>query len=239
MSMLGRLRNFGCREEGGAAVEFVAAMIFFVAIVFFSFEIAVAVFWNATAEKAAQIGARLAIVSDPAVTSQGCPGTPNPATNGDWPGSDGDPVPAGNLPLRNCRNGAANAIYGTSCSVANTCHSWGPVVCVGDGMVGSCDDDGFAAIAERVRSIFNLATDQRITIRYEDTGLGFAGGPAIPLVTVEIANVPYDLVMTTVMDNFWRVLCWGDPACLGTPRAFTLMPTVSATLTGEDLSVDS
>lgn len=227
MSTLRGLRRFGSREDGLAAVEFVAAMIFFVVIVFFSFEVAVAMFWNATAEKAAQIGVRLAIVSDPAVVSQGCPGTPNPDTNGDWAGNDGDAAPAGVLPLRNCRNGAAGAIYGTSCTVANTCHSWGPIVCVG-GVGGSCDADGFAPIAERVRSIFNLATDARITIRYEDTGLGFAGGPVIPLVTVEIANVPYDLLFASLLGRM-----------SGTGTAVINMPTVSATLTGEDLSIDS
>lgn len=227
MSMLRRLRKFGAREDGLAAVEFVAAMIFFVVIVFFSFEVAVAVFWNATAEKAAQIGARLAIVSDPAVASQGCPGTPNPDTNGDWAGNDGDPVPAGVLPLRNCRNGAAGAIYGTSCTIANTCHTWAPVECVG-GMGGSCDEMGFTAVAERMRSIFNLATNDRITIRYEDTGLGFAGGPVIPLVTVEIANVPYDLLFASLLGRM-----------SGTGTAAINMPTVSATLTGEDLSINS
>ena len=225
--MLRRLRKLGCREEGGASVEFVAVMLFFVVIVFFSFEVAVAVFWNATAEKAAQIGARLAIVSDPAVASQGCPGTPQPGTNGDWPGTDGDPVPAGMLPLRNCRNGPASAIYGMPCSTAGTCHSWGPVECVG-GSGGSCDAAGFAAIAQRVRSIFNLATDERITIRYEDTGLGFAGGPVIPLVTIEISNVPYDLLFASLLGRM-----------TGTGTALVNMPTVSATLTGEDLSVDS
>lgn len=227
MSMLRRLTKFSSCEDGGAAVEFVAAMLFFVVIVFFSFEVAVAVFWNATAEKAAQIGARLAIVSDPAVAAQGCPGTPNPDTNGDWAGQDGQPVPAGVLPLKNCRNGASGAIYGTSCTIANTCHSWAPVECVG-GVGESCDAEGFAAVAERVRSIFNLATYERITIRYEDTGLGFAGGPVIPLVTVEITDVPYDLLFVSLLGRM-----------TGTGAALVNMPTVSATLTGEDLSIDS
>lgn len=227
MNVLRQIRKFGSRAEGGASVEFVAVMLFFVVLVFFSFEVAVAVFWNSTAEKAAQIGVRLAIVSEPAVASQGCPGTPQPGTNGDWPGSDGDPAPAGTLPLRNCRNGAAGAIYGTSCTVANTCHTWGPIECVG-GSGGSCDAAGFAAIAQRVQSIFNLATDERITVRYEDTGLGFAGGPVVPLVTVEIADVPYDLLFASLLGRM-----------TGTGTALINMPTVSATLTGEDLSIDS
>ena len=38
--MLRRLIKFSSCEDGGAAVEFVAAMLFFVVIVFFSFEVA-------------------------------------------------------------------------------------------------------------------------------------------------------------------------------------------------------
>ena len=73
MNMLHQIRQISVREEGAAAIEFVAAMVFFTVLSFFSFEVGVAVFWNATAEKAAQIGARLAIVGDPAVLAQGLP----------------------------------------------------------------------------------------------------------------------------------------------------------------------
>ena len=211
--MLKQVSRFVTREDGGPTVEFVAAMSFFTVIVFFCLEIGIAVFWNATAEKAAQIGARLAIVGNPAVTSAACP------TGSD----DGDPVAAGVLPLRNCRMPAA--IYGRSCTIAGTCHSWGPIVCQG-GTSANCDAAGFATIAQRVQSIFNLATDDTITIRYEDSGLGYAGGPVIPMVTVEITGVPYDLLFTTLLGRI-----------TGTDSAGVMMPTVSATLTGEDLSV--
>ena len=220
--MSGQLRKFLSREEGGVAVEFVAVMLFFMILVFFSFEIAVALFWNATAEKAAQIGVRLEIVSDPSVNASLCP------TDND----DGDPVPAGTLPLQNCRNGGTGAIYGTSCNIAGTCHTWGPIECVG-GTSASCNALGFARTAQRVRSIFNLATDDRITIRYVDSGLGYAGGPVIPLVTVEISNVPFDLFFPYLLQ---RIM---DPRGTGTVPAPFLMPTISATLTGEDLSIDS
>jgi len=215
--MFRRLPKLVRHDDGGATVEFVAAMLFFVVIFFFVMEIGVAVFWNATAEKAAQIGVRLAIVGDPTVTASACPSDNN----------DGDPVPAGTLPLQNCRNGGTGAIYGRPCSTAGTCHTWGPVTCVG-GTGANCDAAGFATIAQRVRSIFNLATDDRITIRYEDTSLGYAGGPVIPLVTVEISNVPYDLLFASLLGRM-----------SGTGTALIQMPTVSATLTGEDLSVDS
>lgn len=218
MTMPRRFPKFIRDDQGGAAVEFVAAMLFFIVIAFFIMEVGIAVFWISTAEKAAQIGVRLAIVSDPAVISAACPGDRD----------DGDPVPGGTLPLQNCRR--PSAIYGTSCSVALTCHAWGPIECVGS-TGANCDAVGFATIATRIRAIFNLATDEKITVRYEDSGLGYAGGPVIPLVTVEISDVEYDLLFASVLDRM-RELARRD----GTTSAFTTMPTISVTLTGEDLS---
>lgn len=218
MTMPRRLPKFIRDNQGGAAVEFVATMLFFIVIAFFVLEVGVAVFWISTAEKAAQIGVRLAIVRDPAVISAACP------TGMD----DGDPVLVGTLPLKNCR--MPSAIYGTSCSEVGTCWDWDPIACVG-GTGANCDAAGFATIATRVRAIFNLATDEKITVRYEDSGLGYAGGPVIPLVTVEISGVEYDLLFAGVLDRM-RELAQRD----GTTSAFTTMPTISVTLTGEDLS---
>ncbi len=55
-------------QRGGVAVEFVALLPAFLFLTFFVFDIAIAVLWVGTVEKAAQLGARLAIVSDYAVT---------------------------------------------------------------------------------------------------------------------------------------------------------------------------
>ena len=211
-----RFSKFIGDDQGAAAVEFVAAMLFFIVIAFFIMEVGIIVFWISTAEKAAQIGVRLAIVSDPAVMSAACPG-------------DGAPALTGMLMLQNCRQ--PSAIYGISCS-EGACQPWplDPIVCEG-GTSANCDAVGFAPIATRVRAIFNLATDEKITVLYEDSGLGYAGGPVIPLVTVQIADVEYDLLFASILDRM-RELARRD----GTTSAFTTMPTISVTLTGEDLS---
>src|SRR5262249_38602559 len=68
--MLGSIiRSFAREQRAAVTVEFVVVMTFFITITFFVLEVAIAQFWWQTAEKAAQIGARLAIVSDPAVTA--------------------------------------------------------------------------------------------------------------------------------------------------------------------------
>lgn len=214
--MIWRTERFFCTEGGGASVEFVAVMPFFMLITFFVIEIAIAVFLIETAEKAGQIGARMAIVGTPAVTTANCP------VSG---------APSNGLPLRNCR-ASSTVVYGTSCSVASTCATWGPVECVG-GTSGDCSSDGFQAIANRIRSIFGRAADENITVRYEDSQLGYAGGPIIPLVTVEISNVDYDLFFPFL---FERMRALANPGTDPAPSVFTTMPTIATTLTGEDLS---
>src|SRR4249920_3772240 len=60
-----RRPKFIREDAGGATVEFVAIMGPMMLIVFFIFEVMVEMVWIGTAEKAAQAGARLAVVSNP------------------------------------------------------------------------------------------------------------------------------------------------------------------------------
>ena len=66
-------------EDAGATVEFVAVMGPMMLIVFFIFEVMVEMVWIGTGEKAAQAGARLAVVSNVAALNSLSPGTSDPA----------------------------------------------------------------------------------------------------------------------------------------------------------------
>src|SRR5262245_45196405 len=72
MAMLS-IRRFAWDRRGSITVEFVALMPAFLFLTLFIIEIGVAIFWAGTAEKAAQLGARLAIVSNRAVTVANLP----------------------------------------------------------------------------------------------------------------------------------------------------------------------
>jgi hypothetical protein len=76
-----------------------------------------------------------------------------------------------------------------------------------------------------MRAISSLIQSQYVTITYSDVGLGFAGGPIVPSVTVTLTGVPYGAVVTTILGNFFS----------GASPLVTLQ-TISVTLTGEDLS---
>jgi hypothetical protein len=201
-----RCRKFMTDHSGGVAVEFVALLPAFVFLTFFIFEIFVAVFLVGTVEKAAQLGARLAIVSNTAVTG---------------------------LPTDYALRSTAYA-YGQPCS-AGACGTGGTGfttrTCAG-GSGGACDGPNFTVIVNRMRGIASIIQPQNVTIEYAYVGLGFAGGPIVPRVTVTVQNVPYGLFVTTILDGFIRLATDNQTTTLG----LTNLPMITATYTGEDLS---
>jgi Flp pilus assembly protein TadG len=189
-------------DRGGVAVEFVALLPAFVFLTFFIFEIGIAVFLVGTVEKAAQLGARLAVVSNFAVT---------------------------NLAPGNRNQVAMNAVPGQNCPAA--CVGFPTRFCDG-GTSADCDAADFTAIFTRMDNIAGLLQPSNVTVTYQYIGLGFAGGPIVPRVTVTVRNVPYGLFMTAVMNGFVRLATGNPNATLD----MTNLPTITATYTGEDLS---
>src|SRR5262245_14447198 len=211
-----RCREFLQDARASVAVEFVALLPAFLFLTFFIFEIFVAVLWVGTVEKAAQLGARLAIVSSKVVTGL-------PATY---------PKKAGFLYGQNCSIGACgtSTINGFASKVCTggTGLDCDPATCVGAALNVNC----FTVIYNRMHAIAPVIQPQHVTIRYDYVGLGFAGGPIIPTVTVTVQGVPYGLFMTSILAGFMRLVT-GNPAA-GSP--LTNLPTISATFTGEDLN---
>ena len=185
-------------ESAGATVEFIAVMGPFLLLTFFIFEVIIAALWVGTAEKAAQLGARLAVVSNFAVTSL-TPSMTNPLVD-------------------------TSHAYGQACPAACSSPSFATATCV-HGTGGVCDAANFTTLVTRMQAISSLVQSQYVTITYSYVGLGFAGGPIIPSVTVTLAGVPYGAVVTTLLGRFF-----------GGASPLVTLPTITVTLTGEDLS---
>ena len=200
-------RRFFRDAQGGVAVEFVTLMPAFVFLTFFIIEIGVALLWIGTVEKAAQLGARMAVVSDYAVT-----GLPTSGKNA---------IANGFLPGGNCK------LVGQSQNPCVAFNSGNALSCP-----GSCNPQGFDAIFNRMDAIASMLQPSNVAISYTYAGLGFAGGPIVPRVTVTVQNVPYDSVMTSLLNRFYRLATGNQSANLG----MTLLPVITATFTGEDLS---
>ncbi len=201
--------SFIREEKAGATVEFVALMPAFFLLTFFIFEIIIAVLWVGTAEKAVQLGARLAVVSDYAVNGLTATST----------------------------NALAAGFFGQPCS-AGACVAFTTQTCTG-GTGAQCNATKFNAIVNRMSRISNLIQSQYVTISYTYVGLGYAGGQVVPRVTVTLGQtnpvgssvpVPYGAVVTTVLGNFIKL---GDKTA---SSPLVNLPTISVTLTGEDQS---
>ena len=192
---------FARDESAAITVEFVVIMLFFITITFFVLEVALSQFWWQTAEKATQIGARLALVSDPAAT---IPTTTNPRSS---TGAFGQACPS------NCDFSGFATCTATACT-------W---TCTGGG--AGCNSAAFTYIVNRMRQTYVPIQDSNVTISYSYTGLGYAGGPLTPTVTVTLSGVPLRLGFLPIIGNI-----------IGTSVApLTTIPTMTTTMTGEDL----
>ncbi|HEX5008586.1 MAG TPA: TadE/TadG family type IV pilus assembly protein [Hyphomonadaceae bacterium] len=179
-------------EQGSATVEFVVIFMAFIAIVFFVVEVTLYMFFMASLEKAAQAGVRAAVVSSPVA-----PGVPLTIGRG------------------------ATGIYGHKCSFSSTtCASIPTISCTG----ATCDATGFTRILNHMQGFNGRIAANNVTITYADpgSGIGFAGGPSAPMVTVTVSGVPFQ---TGILG-----LLLGDASGLAT------LPARSASMTGEDLA---
>jgi hypothetical protein len=215
-------------ERAGVTVEFVALMPAFLLVTFFILEIAIAILWVGTAEKAVQVGARLAVVSHYAASANYA----------------GAPITEATRYAL-----AGGFTFGDNCS-ENACVAFPTITCTGgtgeDCRAGACfghpdNRTCFEVIADRIRDpdyprpayrgLMSSIQNENITITYSYIGLGYAGGPIVPRVTVTVAGVPYPTIMTSIVSNLFSFVLGG-----AAPPALTNLPPITVTLTGEDQS---
>jgi hypothetical protein len=174
-------------------VEFVVIAPLFFALFLGIIEFGLAFYWWKSAEKAAYLGVRMAVVRDRAIST---------------------------VPAQNVRTGTG--VLGQPCRlVPSPCVDFGRIECTG----ATCDGAGFDMIVARMQHAFPLIGPQNVRVRYEYVGLGFAGGPAVPAVSVIVTGVDFPLFL---LGQIFR-LVGGDAS------APAVVPDMRATLTGEDL----
>jgi Flp pilus assembly pilin Flp len=181
------------RDESGATlIEFTLIAVLFFLITFSVIEIGLAAWWWTSAEKATQLGARMAVVSN----------------------TEGGVLPATNAL-------AGGGVFGQPCRPpVSACIGFDTITCDG------CLDEGHR-IFQRMQAIFPYLEPDNVVIRYEYVQLGFAGGPPVPAVTVELQGIRFPFI---VIDALVNLISGG-----GFPDGID-MPAMRATLTGEDLN---
>ena len=165
-------------------------------------------FWELSrAKKATQYGVRIASVTDPiegAIATESYIGK----ANGAGILRQGDIVPAALVPTVVCTHDGTNP----------SCAGW-------SGNAASSVDTGtgnaFEQVHERMEAIFPAIELENVVIRYEGSGLGYAGDPhgpdAVPLVTVELRNLQFRPITAFLL-------------------ASLTLPNVGSSLTGEDMA---
>lgn len=203
-------------DEGGASyLEFTVGMTTFFLILFGVIEFTYVFYqWNA-ATKAVQFGARLAAVSNPVSTGftamTGVGGSVKP----------GDPMPAFDITC----NGSTAACTGTG-SGAYTASAMQAIVYGRDSLGTANTQCGTVAVTNPLQNgmcnYFDRIRPQNVILRYNNTGLGYAGRPGgpVPTITVSLTGLSYNFLFLNGLMGF------------GIAR----VPSLDTTVTGEDLN---
>jgi hypothetical protein len=131
--------------------------------------------------------------------------------------------PVVNVPLANEPDGVS---FGQTCgALGETCNGF-TSQCSSD-----CNGDSFDRILDHMRGFNGRIHQENVAVHYQYAGIGFAGGPTAPIVTVTVSCVPFQTgilgLLVGNLDNQFNP--GGECAQLS-------LPPRSASMTGEDLA---
>jgi len=125
------------------------------------------------AEKATQMGARYAVVTDPVVGS----GFYDYSFSINDGVPQGQQVPTDDFDNASCSNGSCTCVGGGICDAV------------------AYDDTAFQAIVSRMSAFYPPITPDDVVVEYKNVGVGYAGdpnGPDVePMVTVKLQNLSF------------------------------------------------
>lgn len=178
--MLKMTRQF-LRDEDGLAAEFALVLPLFLILMMGTIDVGFYAFRLNAAEKATQVGARWAAVTDPIASQLATESYVNQTIDGQTIGQ-GDRIPLSDFSIVCTSSGTTCACTGNDC------------------LQGSYtkDSTAFNRLATRMRQILPSIQDSNIEVEYSGSGLGFAGNPngpdASPLITVRLTNMTYQSI---------------------------------------------
>jgi Flp pilus assembly protein TadG len=204
MSMLARLAR---EERAATAAEFALVLPLLLIFLFGMLDVGRFMWEYNEAEKATQMGARYAVVTDPVLTNLS---TYSFAETGE--------VAAGTAVDSTYFDHSYCTTTTTSANASCTCSSSTGGFC----NAASTNATAFGNIVTRMSAIDPLIQANEVEVDYKNVNLGFAGDPngpdVSPLVTVQLKNLTFQPLTTLLFGASFN------------------MPTISASLTGEDLS---
>ncbi len=207
-------------EAGGALVE--ASVLIPILFVFLlgSVDFLYAFSQWTAATKAAQVGARLAAVSDPvAIGLTGSTNIAKSAVNGTTVFT-GDVMPDFQVTCNDGGSGACSCTRGTCTGMGSYSTAAMNTILFGRG--SSACDDATSYYTAGMCDIFPSITAANVRIVYDQTGLGFAGRSAgpVPTIAVSLQNMTFQFFFLNGLMGL----------------ANLAMPPFTTTITGESLS---
>jgi Flp pilus assembly protein TadG len=126
--------------------------------------------------------------------------------------------PVADMPLTIAKD--SGGIWGRKCSDASApCIPFTTVSCTGT----ACLATPFNRILAHMRGFNGRIQAENVTVTYSDAGIGFAGGPSAPMVTVTVADVPFQTGILGLL--------------LANTGNLAELPPRSASMTPEDLAL--
>lgn len=175
-----RIHAFLNDQYGGPAAEFAFVLPLAVLFMFGIIDVGRFMWEYNQAEKATQMGARFAAVTDFIPTGLG-----TYTFVGVGGLKQGDPVPASAYGTMTCTKPNAAAV---SCTCVGTC-GWG----------STAAPTAFQAIVDRMNLFFPRIATNNVIVEYIPSGLGYAGDPngsdVSPLITVRLTGLQFTPIM--------------------------------------------
>jgi hypothetical protein len=205
------LRRFLNNESGGGAAEFALVLPVFLLFLLGIIDVGRYAWALNEAEKATQVGARWAVVTDMLPSDLA---TYSFAVDPEVPLPQGDPISETDFPGVDCES--EGGVLACECAEGGNCEF--------STAVNDAGQASFDELVARMRSIYPHmdANGDDITIEYRNSGLGFAGDPngpdVSPLVRVALRDQGFPMFFLLGMN--------------------VPMPSFSYTLTSEDASGD-
>jgi Flp pilus assembly protein TadG len=173
------LRSLLRDTRAASAAEFALVLPLFLVLLFGIIDAGMYMWTINRAEKAAQMGVRMAVVTNFVSSSIGADYVGQCST----PLGQGDPIPA-------------NCFSTITCSKPNN-----SVTC----SAGTANSAAFDAVVARMRLFMPQITASNVQIIYSPSGLGYAGDPngpdLAPLVTVRLSGLTFNPIITLTFAN--------------------------------------
>ncbi|MDG5752293.1 TadE/TadG family type IV pilus assembly protein [Qipengyuania sp. XHP0211] len=170
-----------CRDQRGSAAEFALVLPLIVLFLVGIIDAGRYAYDFNRGEKASQVGARFAVVTDPLVQELATYSFSGQTVGGVQLGQ-GDRIPVDALGTISCTSTQCQCVSGT---------------CLGGNL--SIDATAFATLADRIQDFWPEVADEDITVEYTGSGLGFAGNPngmdVSPFVTVRLTNMEFTSIL--------------------------------------------